>query len=87
MLSKKWPASEGSYAIHFEVLAHAQSRSFSAQIYNSKQECTFSITSSGRLLYVSYNPGFTRANRVIAPKNFQIEKKTPARAAVSASRS
>ena len=75
MLSKKWPASEGSYAIHFEVLAHAQSRSFSAQIYNSKQECTFSITSSGRLLYVSYNPGFTRANRVIAPKNFQIEKK------------
>jgi hypothetical protein len=75
ILSKKWPASEGSYAIHFEVLAHAQSRSFSAQIYNSKQECTFSITSSGRLLYVSYNPGFTRANRVVAPKNFQIEKK------------
>ena len=77
MLSKKWPAYEGAYAINFEVFAPGQSRSFNAQIYNSRDERTFSISSSGTRLYVYYNPGFTRANRVGAPKNFQIESKAP----------
>ncbi len=75
MLSKKWPAIEGSYAIHFEIFAPGQSRSFNAQLFNSKDERTFSISASGTRLYVYYNPNYTRVNRVGAPKNFQIDSK------------
>ncbi len=75
LLSKKWPAYEGAYAINFEVNSPGQSRSFNAQLFNSKEERTFSISSNGTHLYVYYNPGFQRANRVGAPKNFQVENK------------
>ncbi len=77
MLSKRWAGYEGPYAIHFEVTSPAQGRSFSAQIYNSKEEQTFSITSSGPRLYVYYNG--PRAGLAAGPrKNFRIDLKTAA---------
>jgi hypothetical protein len=75
VLSKRWPAYEGSYTINFEVVTTGLGRSFNAQLYNSKEERTFSITASGTRLYVYYSPGFARANRGGAPKNFQVENK------------
>ncbi len=77
MLAKHWPASDGAYAISFDIISSGRTPYFSAQIYNAKDERTFSITASGTRLYVYYNPVFARVNRVgAAPKNIQIENKT-----------
>ncbi len=77
MLAKHWPGYEGAYAISFDIISSGRTPYFSAQIYNSKDERTFSITASGTRLYVYFNPGFSRVNRVgAAPKNIQIENKS-----------
>lgn len=77
MISKKWPPYIGAYALNFEVSTPNRSTYFAAQLFNSKDERTFSITASGTRLYVYFNPGFSRVNRAMArPKQIQIENKT-----------
>lgn len=76
-ISRQWPAYSGAYALNFESTTPGRSTYFNAQIFNSKDERTFSVQASGTRLYIYYNPGFSRLNRagMAAPKQLQIDNK------------
>ncbi len=76
-ISRRWPAYGGAYAINFESFTPGRTTYFNAQIYNAKDERTFSVQASGTRLYIYYNPTSSRRNRIgmAAPKQLQIENK------------
>ena len=76
-ISRKWPAYSGAYALNFESSTPGRTAYFNAQIFNSKDERTFSVQSSGTRLYIYYNPNSSRVNRaaMAAPKQLQIDNK------------
>ncbi len=77
MLAHRWPATSGAYAINFEVSNPGRGPSFSAQLFNSKDERTFTITMNGGRVYVYFNPSSVRLNRFGAGgKRFQVEGKS-----------
>ena len=77
MLAHRWPATSGAYAMNFEVSNPGRGPSFGAQLYNSKDERTFTISMNGGRVYVYFNPTSVRVNRFGGGgKRFQIEGKS-----------
>ena len=77
MLAHRWPATSGTYAMNFEVSNPGRGPSFSAQLFNSKDERTFTITVNGGRVYVYFNPSSVRMNRLaVGGKRFQVEGKS-----------
>jgi len=76
LLAHHWAAYAGAYALNLEVTNPVRGASFSVQLYNSKDERTFTITINGGRAYVYFNPGSARLNPFAAGgKRFQIEEK------------
>ena len=77
-VTRRWPAYAGAYAINFETSTPGRTTYFHAQIFNAKEERTFTVQASGTRMYIYYNPNSSRPNRVgmAAPKQLQIENKS-----------
>lgn len=84
MLAHHWPAYAGAYALNLEVANPGRGPSFSIQIYNSKDERTFSISAGGGRVYVNFNPSTVRLNRfAVGGKRFQVEEKVESTGGIS----
>jgi hypothetical protein len=81
MLARKWPAYDGAYALNFEVENAGRTGAFNLQLFNSKDDRTFTIYSFGGRVNVYCNPGSARMNRFGgAPKRFQVDEQPKAEA-------
>ena len=73
-IARHWPPYAGAYALNFDVITPSRSLYFNAQIYNARNERTFSISASGTRMHVYFNPGSSRINRAgMGQKQFQLE--------------
>jgi len=76
MLARKWPAYAGAYAVNLEMPNTGRSAAFHIQLYNSRDERTFTVYCIGGRVNVYFNPGSARLNRFGGGgKNFQTEAK------------
>ena len=75
-LARKWPAYAGTYAIRFEIENQNRNGSFNLQLFNSKEEQTFSLYSSGGRLNAYYNGRSSDGNNLGGMRRFQFEEKS-----------
>jgi len=74
-LAKKWPAYPGPYALNFEVDNPTRTGSFNLQVFNSKDDRTFTVYTFGGRVNAYFNPSSTRLNRFGgAVKRFQVDE-------------
>ena len=84
MLAYRWPACAVGYALNFEVVNPGRGASFSVQLFNSKDERTFTVTVNGSRVYVYFNPGSARLNQLAGGgKRFQVEGRAESAGAVA----
>jgi hypothetical protein len=78
ILARKWPAYSGAYAVSIEIANPSRSASFNVQLYNSKDERTFTIYAFGGRMNVYFNPGASARNNRLggAGKRFQVDERT-----------
>jgi hypothetical protein len=75
MLARKWPAYAGAYALNLEIANTGRSPAFNIQLFNARDERTFTIYSIGGRVNVYFNPSAVRLNRFAgAGKRFQVEE-------------
>ena len=76
ILAHRWPEYAGAYAVNLDITNPGRSPSFSLQLFNAKDERTFTVSAGGGRVYVYFNPGTARLNRFAAGgKRFQVEEK------------
>ncbi len=76
MLAQRWTPYNGAYALNFDITNPSRAPAFSLQVFNSKDERTFSVSVSGGRVYVYFNPSTARLARFAAGgKRFQVEGK------------
>jgi hypothetical protein len=79
MLAQKWPAYAGAYALNLELRNPGSTPGFSIQLFNSKDERTFTVYAFGGRVNVYFNPSTARLNRFAGGgKRFQVEGKAEA---------
>ncbi len=76
MLAQRWTSYSGAYALNFDITNPNRGPAFSLQVFNSKDERTFSVSVSGGRVYVYFNPSTARLARFAAGgKRFQVDGK------------
>ena len=74
MIAQRWPAYAGAYALNLDLTISVRSPPFSVQLFNSKDERTFTATVVGTRVYVYFHPNTAKLNGFAAGgKHFQIE--------------
>ena len=75
LLGRKWSAYAGAYALNFEVENPGRTASFNLQLFNAKEERTFTVYSFGGHVNVYLNPSSVRLNRFAGgAKRFQVDE-------------
>ena len=76
LLARKWPAYAGAFAVNLEIANPGRNGSFNIQLYNSKDERTFTIYCMGGRVNVYFNPSTARLNRFAGgAKRFETDLK------------
>ena len=76
ILAQRWPAFDGAYALNFAVTNPSAAPSFNVQLFNAKDERTFTISANGGRVFAYFNSTSVRMNRIGGGmRRLQVEQK------------